>query len=184
MATHEEKLENLKNQEIELNKKEQQLYEERMRINYEIEKLDAEFLAENSGLTRNELIRLRRTLTIIGQAVSSDNVIFANIRIEDQEPEETNGGYLGNHTNKYSISMSCSFVEDCATGLSYNVNIKTTNEAVKAVIRSMITSNECLDDETKPRNYWNADWDFHYKITLKNPMDKDAFDRYETYRNP
>ena len=184
MATREEKLENLKQQEVELNKKEQQLYEERMRIDHEKQKLDAEFLAENSGLTRNELIRLRRTLTIIGQAVSSDDVIFANIHIKDQEPDETNGGYSGNHTNKYSISMSCSFVEDYAPGLSYNVTIKTTNDAVKAVVRSMISSNECLDDETKPRNYWNADWDFHYKITLKNPMASDEFETYETYRNP
>ena len=182
MATREEKLENLKKQEVELNKKEQQLYEERMRIDYEIEKLDAEFLAENSGLSRNELIRLRRTLTIIGGVVAADNVIFANIQIVDEEPDATSGGYLGDHTNKYSIRISCSFIEDYAPGLSYNVTIKTTNDAVKAVIRSMISSNECLDDEEekKPRNYWNTDWDFHYKITLKNPMGEDEFNTYRS----
>jgi len=186
MATREEKLESLKKQEIEVNKKQQELHEERLRIDYEIEKLNAEFLAENSGLSRNELIRLRRTLTIIGQAVTSDNVIFANIQIIDEEPDITSGGYLGDHTNKYSIRVSCSFIEDYAPGLSYNISIKTTNDAVKTVIRSMITSNECLDDEEekKPRNYWNTNWDYNYKITLKNPMDSDEFNTYETYRNP
>lgn len=171
MASYDERIAAIEEKQNELRRKESELEEQRIELAKEKEMLEAQRLAENGGLDESTMASLKMALTVVGKAISSDDVVFGGFDILHEEPDETEGGYHGNHKHPFSISIDCSFVEDCAIGLSYSVKLKTTNEAVKAVVRSMITSTEYIREEEQEevRNSWRIDWDYHDKIILKNP---------------
>lgn len=171
MSTLEEKIAALEAKHAALTEKERELMREREALHDELDNLKAQQLAENGGLPEDEVNSLKMALTIIGKAISSEDVVFGGLELVDEEPEKTDAGYQKDIQHRYSIHMECGFVEDCAIGLRYNVKIKTMDEAVRNIVRSMITSNEYITDEYRgePRNRWGIDWDFHEKIILKNP---------------
>jgi hypothetical protein len=171
MSSFDEKIAAVEAKQKELTKKEAELAMERNLLWDELENLKAQQVAANGGLAEDEVNSLKMALTIVGKAISHDDVIFGELKIVDEEPEMTEGGYHGKQKHKFSIHMECGFVEDSAVGLRYNVLIKTKEEAVRAIVRSMISSTEHITDEycSEVKNRWGADWDFHDRFVLKNP---------------
>ena len=171
MSSFEEQIAAVEAKQKELTKREAELATERNRLWDELENLKSLQLAANGGLPEEEVNSLKMALTIVGKALSSEHVVFGELRLVDEEPEVTSCGYHGEVKHKFSIHIECAFVEDCAIGLQYNVQIKTKEEAVRAIVRSMISSTEYINEEYKnqPRNRWGIDWDYHDKIVLKNP---------------
>jgi len=172
MATYEEKLSLLTLRENALLTKERELAEERSSLLQEIADLEKTQRALSPELTTDEIKSIRRAMSIVGKAVTSEDVIFGSIQLLDEEPEETDGGYRGNHMNKYSIRMSCVFVEDHAVGLQYSVTIKTKNPHIKAIVRDMLGQGEEGD---LPANTWNADWEYYTKFSIKNTISNDIY---------
>jgi hypothetical protein len=177
MASFEEQIAAIEAKQKELTAREVELANERNRLWDELSDLKARQVAANGGLLDDEVNSLKMALTIVGKAISSEEVVFGELRLVDEEPEETDCGYQGKVQHKFSIHMECGFVEDCAVGLRYEVKIKTKEEAVRAIVRSMITSSEYIVEEAKsdPRNRWGIDWDFHDKIILKHPYSKEEY---------
>ena len=177
MSSYDEKIAAVEAKQLELQKREAELAAERNRLWDELEDLKAQQLAANGGLPEQEVNSLKMALTIVGKAISSENVIFGELRLVDEEPEETSGGYHEKEKHRFSFHIECGFVEDCAIGLQYNVKIKTKDEAVRAIVRSMISSTEYITEEYRdiPRNRWGIDWDYHDKIILKNPYSIDEY---------
>jgi hypothetical protein len=171
MSTLEEKIAAAEAKQQALMAKERELLREREALHDELENLKAAQLAENGGLPDDEVSSLKMALTIVGKAISDDSVVFGGLELVDEEPEKTDGGYHPDIEHRFSIHMECGFVEDCAIGLRYNVKIKTKDEAVRNIVRAMISSTEYITEEYReePRNRWGIDWDFHDKIVLKNP---------------
>ena len=171
MSTLEEKIAAVEAKQVELAAKEREILREQQTLHDELESLKAAQLAANGGLPEDEANSLKMALTIVGKAISDERVVFGGLELVDEEPEQTNAGYQGKVQHRFSIHMECEFVEDCAIGLRYNVKIKTKDEAVRNIVRSMITSSEYITEEYRgePRNRWGIDWDFHDKIILKNP---------------
>jgi hypothetical protein len=130
--------------------------------------LEDERLVANSGLTPKEIADCRQALTVIARAVSSEDVIFGSVRVIDEDPEPTEGGYRGNHTNKYSIHIESKFVEDYACGLEYNVRIKTRNAGVKAILNSLIKQVGYVDEADLRDGEWTIDWDFHQRVAMRS----------------
>jgi hypothetical protein len=170
MTTYKEKLAHLSIRENELRIKERELAEEQISLQNEIAQLEAEQLAATPELTENETTSIRKAMSVVGKALTSKDVIFGTIRLEDEEPEETAGGYKGDHMNKYSIHMSCTFVEDHAIGLLYNVTIKTKNPYIKSIVRKMLGKGE---DGDMPTNTWTADWDYYTKFSITDTISDD-----------
>ncbi len=179
MASFDEQIAAVEAKQKELAKREAELAAERNRLWDELENLKALQLAANGGLPEQEVNSLKMALTIVGKAISSDDVIFGELRLVDEEPEETSGGYHKKEKHRFSIHMECGFVEDCAIGLEYNVKIKTKDEAVRKIVRSMIASTEYSTEEYRgvERNRWGIDWDYHDKIILKNPYSREEYYR-------
>ena len=179
MASFDEQIAAVEAKQKELAKRESELAAERNRLWDELENLKALQLAANGGLPEQEVNSLKMALTIVGKAISSEDVIFGELRLVDEEPEETSGGYHEKEKHRFSIHMECGFVEDCAIGLEYNVKIKTKDEAVRKIVRSMISSTEYINKEYRdePRNRWGIDWDYHDKIILKNPYTREEYYR-------
>jgi hypothetical protein len=177
MASLEEQIAAVEAKQKELTRREADLATERNRLWDELENLKSLQLAANGGLPEEEVNSLKMALTIVGKALSSEHVIFGELRLVDEEPEETSGGYKGKEKHLFSIHMECGFVEDCAIGLEYSVQIKTKSEGVRAIVRSMISSTEYINEEYRgePRNRWGIDWDYHDKIVLKNPYSIDEY---------
>ena len=177
MASFEEQIAAVEAKQNELSRREAELAAERNRLWDELEDLKAQQLAANGGLPEEEVNSLKMALTIVGKAISSEDVVFGGLCLVDEEPEETEGGYHMKHKHKFSIHIECGFVEDCAVGLRYEVKIKTKEEAVRKIVRSMITSSEYITEEyrSEPRNRWGIDWDYHDKIILKNPYTKEEY---------
>jgi hypothetical protein len=172
MASFDEKIAVVEAKQKELMRQEAKLAEERTRLRDELEFLKVQQLAENGGLPEDDVNSLKMALTIVGKAISDENVIFGVFKLVDEEPEEKDEGYNGKNKHPFSIHMECGFVEeDCTIGLSYTVLIKTKEEAVRAIVRSMISSTEHCTDEysSEVRNQWGAHWDFHDRFILKNP---------------
>lgn len=138
----------------------------------EEKRLEAEKVAAAGGLTEENVLELRRAITIVGSAVASSDVIFADVSLEDADPEITEGGYRGNQQYPWSIHMEVSFVNDYGMGLKYAVTIKTRHPGIRAIVMSMLTSNEYIPDleEGEAVSHWSADWDYHYAISVKNPL--------------
>ena len=111
-------------------------------------------------------------MTVVGKAVTSEDVVFGTIRLVDEDPEETEGGYRGNHMNKYSIHMQCNFVEDHAVGLNYIVIIKTKNPHIKTIVRDMLGKGEEGD---LPGNTWTADWDYYTRFSITNTISDEEY---------
>jgi len=172
MATYKEKLEGLTLREGALATKERELAEERSLLLNEIADLEKERQALSPELTNSEIKSIRRAMSVVGKALTSEDVIFGHIQLLDEEPEETNGGYRGAHTNKYSIHMTCTFVEDHAVGLDYNVIIKTKNPHIQAIVRDMLDDGEEGD---MPANNWSADWDYYTKFSIKNTISNEDY---------
>jgi hypothetical protein len=174
MSSFEEQIAAVEAKQEELRKQEAELAKERNRLWDELENLKSQQVAANGGLSATEVNSLKMALTIVGKAISDDHVVFGQLRLVDEEPEETDCGYQGKKKHKFSIHMECGFVEDCAIGLRYEVEIKTKDEAVRNIVRSMITSTEYITEEyrSEPRTRWGIDWDYHDKIILKNPYSK------------
>jgi hypothetical protein len=177
MSSYDEQIAAVEAKQEELTKREAELAKERNRLWDELENLKSLQLAANGGLPEEEINSLKMALTIVGKAISNEDVVFGGLWLVDEEPEETDGGYQRKLKHKYSIHIECGFVEDCAVGLRYEVKIKTKEEAVRDIVRSMITSTEYIIEEyrSKPRNGWSIDWDYHDKIILKNPYNKEEY---------
>jgi hypothetical protein len=177
MPSYEEQIAAVEAKQEELTKREAELAKERNRLWDELENLKSLQLAANGGLPEEEVNSLKMALTIVGKAISSEDVVFGGLWLLDEEPEETEGGYQKKQKHTFSIHIECGFVEDCAVGLRYEVKIKTKEEAVRAIVRSMITSTEYITEEyrSEPRYRWGIDWDYHDKIILKNPYSKEEY---------
>jgi hypothetical protein len=177
MASFEEQIAAVEAKQKELAKRENELTRERNELCDELENLKAQQLAANGGLPEQEVNSLKMALTIVGKAISDEHVVFGELRLVDEEPEETSGGYHGGVKHTFSIHIECGFVEDCAVGLRYEVQIKTKEEAVRNIVRSMISSTEYINKEYRdePRNRWGIDWDYHDKIILKNPYSREEY---------
>lgn len=176
MSSYLEQIAIIEGKQEELREKERNLQKQRATLSDELANLKSLELAKNGGLPDAEVNSLKMALTIIGKAISDDHVISGSLQLIEGEPEETDGGYCGEKKHRFSISMECGFVEDCAVGLCYTVKITTNDEAVRAIVRSMISSTEYVkESEEELRNYWGIDWDDHNKIILKNPY---TFEEY------
>lgn len=171
MSTYDEKIAVIEEGLNQIRRKEAELLEQQAKLQDELENIKAQRLAENGGLPTEEVASLKMAVTIVGKALSDESVVFGSLELVDEEPEKTAGGYHGDKEHRFSIHMDCGFVEDCAIGLRYTVKIKTKDEAVRAIVRSMIGSTEYIEEEERdqPRNRWGIDWDYHDKIILKNP---------------
>lgn len=177
MSTYDEKIAAIEKGLAQIRRREAELMYEQEKLQNQLEALKVQRLAENGGLPEDEVNSLKMALTIIGKALSDEDVVFGCLEMVDEEPEKTDGGYHGDNTHRFSIHMDCGFVEDCAIGLRYNVKIKTKDEAVRSIVRSMIDSTEYVDDEEKdePRNRWSINWDYHDRIILKNPYSREEY---------
>lgn len=177
MSSFDEQLLAIEKRQSELFEKEREIYKEQEALQAEKERLESLRLAENGGLPDDEVNSLKMALTIVGKAISDEDVVFGTFELVDEEPEETDAGYQRNVQHRFSIHMECGFVEDCAVGLRYTIKLKTKDEAVRAIVRAMISSTEYINEEYRsdPRNRWGVDWDFHEKIILRNPYSKEQY---------
>ena len=174
MTTYEEKLALLTLREEAIRTKERELEDEHRIIREELAQLETERLATSPVLTKREIVSIRKAMTVVGKAVTSSDVVFGHIHLVDEEPEETAGGYMGDHTNKYSIRMLCKFVEDHAVGLEYTVVIKTQNPHIQAIVRNMLGKG-AMEEGDMPTNYWNADWDYYTTFSITNTISDEEY---------
>lgn len=181
MASFEERIKAIEAKQLELHKKRSAIQDQEEELNRQIELIKLEELEKNSGLTQDEIKDVKNTISIIGRMLSSENVIFGWLRIVNEDPDITEGGYAGEQILKYSININCKFVSDYAKGLRYEVLIKTRNKTIVEIINSMISTNLDFEDDLqldedgeyiKPqkslKTIWSIDWDYHQKFILKS----------------
>jgi hypothetical protein len=181
MATYEEKIKSVKEKLSEFHKKRALLVEEESKLNTELELIKLEEHAKNSGLTEDEIKEIKKSIQVIGNMLSDNNVMFGTLRILNEDPDITYGGHKCDEQQlKFSIKIECNFVADFGIGLIYNVSIKTKNETIVRIINEMIsTTNSDMEDydeegniivkpEVRNKTSWEIDWDYHQKFILKS----------------
>ncbi len=176
MASYEEKIAAIEKKKEELTERESQICRERKELEDELERIAMERTVENCGLDENDVLILKRYLTIVGTAIGSEDVIFGSVKLLDEDPEPYKNTHLT--TKFYSIEMTCSPASDSVVmGMSYTIKIKTRNEYVKNIVRSMFSSTEYISDEYESarKDTWYANWDYHAKILIKNAVSKEEY---------
>jgi hypothetical protein len=165
MTSYETKLALLEKKEKALQKRQNKLMRQSARLREETEKLKAERLIETLGMPEKELALLKRLVTIVGTAMSSPDVHWGGLKLEDAESEDLD--------HPYSIHMETSVGNEyeCVIGLCMRTTIKTKSEAVRQVVRNMISSTgyEHEEEKGKPKNYWHIYWDDYDAIEVKTP---------------
>lgn len=176
MSSYDEKVAAIEKKKQELDEKETQINKERKELDDELERIAVERTVENCGLSEEDMLILKRYLTIVGHAITGDDVIIGCVKLLDEEPEPYKNTHLS--TKFYSIQMSCSPASDSVVlGMAYTVEIKTTNEYVKSIVRSMISSTEYIPEECKNmrKDTWYAHWEDHSKFVLKNAISRGEY---------
>ena len=124
-------------------------------------------VAAQSGLTKEEVAVVREAVHTIVETVSAPRVRFAYVDLVDAAPDETYGGYKGDHTHHFSVAIECRYVEDYGDpGLYYKIVMKTQHAGVRDSVQSMIGP-DAYDEDEAPTTSWSADWDYGTKIFLK-----------------
>jgi hypothetical protein len=127
-------------------------------------------VAANSGLTKEEVAVVREAVRTIVETVSAPRMRFAYVDLVDAAPDETYGGYKGDHTHHFSVAIECRYVEDYGDpGLYYKIVMKTQHAGVREIVQSMIGP-DAYDEA--PTTSWSADWDYYTKIFLKEGPQK------------
>ena len=88
---------------------------------------------------------IKKSIAVIGNMLSDNNVMFGTLRILNEDPDITYGGHKCDEQQlKFSIKIECNFVADFVVGLIYNVSIKTKNETIVRIINEMISTTKQL----------------------------------------
>lgn len=169
------KISALENEYALLQRKRDAVEENMSGIFAKIERLRKERDQKSDKLTPEEELEFRYALTIVGELLENENVLFGGVYILDEEPnkEDIHTGYFGDSgPRKYSIAIETHFVLDVSPGLSVNVKIKTKTPAIKRIVQDMVESTEYVREEEKlvERTSWRIDWDYHDRITIKNKV--------------
>jgi hypothetical protein len=170
------------------NLRRQALEDQREKLNRELEslqeetrRLEEERLSQAGGLSEEEILDFKRALTIVAGLAAQQDVSFGGIHLhEDTEPEpdSTYKGYCGKDKEfKYSFDIKVDYCYDVSPGLVVRVDIKTKHAAIAALARSMISSSEYVPKEEResPKSHWSIDWDYHFKVTVKDPLSYDDY---------
>lgn len=160
MSSYEEKLLALTNRRKALLAQELEIAAERERLSVEQQQLDAQKLADSCGLTDKDLDGFRTAVTCIVKTITADGVPHAGLTVVDEEPNDPDN-------KPYSIDISCEYSTYDIPGMTFDVIITTQNQAIVALLRSMIKqiSPHEEDDESK-RTSWRVYWDDYETIKL------------------
>jgi hypothetical protein len=176
MATYEEQLATMNQQQRDIDEQIKILQDKRQELVQAAEELKKNELKSNFGLSKRDNLELRRSLTILGETLVAKNVNFAEVTLLDDEPTPTNGGYSGARTALYSFSMTCEYVNDFQMGFKYTVQIKTKSHAVRSIIRHMFRQEGPEEDEVlELRERWSVNWDYHRGIQVVDPLDEETY---------
>ena len=165
MSSYEDKLLALDTRRTALIAKELEIAAERERLSVEQQQLDAQKLADSCGLTDKDLDGFRTAVKCVVKTITADYVTHASLTIVD-EPA------TGVDHNPYSIHMTCCYTTYDIPGMTFDVTIKTQNQAIAALLRSMIKQISARDeyyefDESK-RMSWRVYWDDYETIKLND----------------
>jgi len=157
-----------------LQDKEYELHNELRRLEDDIKELKRKQIENTvSDLSPEEEGWVRDELTVVGKILCGENIIFGGLNLRHEDPDEMNTqGYFGQkHSKKFSIKIDLSICTEFTASLQCDVTIKTKSPKIEAIVREMFESTE---DSYKPdpcRRHWPINWDYHYRILLKNPYD-------------
>jgi hypothetical protein len=129
-------------------------------------------------LTPEDEKELRRSLTIVGELMTGENVSGGSFGLVDEEPGELDMGCYGEVKKAWSLDIQTGFHLEVGPSLWVRATLKTKNAKVRAIVREMITSNEHIRDREKheERTYWDIDWDYGNRIEIRNPMTREQYD--------
>lgn len=174
MASIEERLAALQKESAELGEKEAEIIRRRAQIHLELDMLEQERIAASDKLTADEEMDLRKELTVLGQLLTQPRVLFASLRLSDEEPdkEKKSVGYMRKEINgKYSISLETDLIQEFGgPGLSISAEIKTKLPYVQSVVRSTFDEEGAEFPPCATTMFWSTNWDYGHKIVLKNPV--------------
>jgi hypothetical protein len=159
----------LERREEELRDREREIEKERDRIQRRREEIEAERVKASPELTADEEMWLRDELTVVGNILCGDNVLFGGLNLLDEEPDEMNTeGYFGEtHSKKFSISVKVDVTTEFTAGLCVRVDVKTKLPKIEAIVREMFESTD--NGKDVGRRNWPVDWDYYYRVILRKP---------------
>ncbi len=125
------------------------------------------------GLTKEEEKWLRDELTVVGEILGGERVLFGSLKLLDEDPDkmETSGYFGQEHSEKFSIAIDVGICTEFNAGLSCKVVVKTKVPQVEDIVREMLVSSEDEYEENPDpyRREWPINWDYYQKIILKKP---------------
>ena len=159
MSSYEEKLLSLTNRRKALLAQELEIAAERERLTVEQQELDAQKLADMHGLTDRQIADFRTAVTCIVKTITADGVPHAGLTVVDEEPNDP-------EDKPFSIDMSCEYSTYDIPGMTFDVTIKTQNQAIVALLRSMIKQISPYELDESKRMSWRVYWDDYETIKL------------------
>jgi hypothetical protein len=159
MSSYEEKLLALDTRRKALLAKELEIAAERERLAIEQQQLDAQKLIDMHGLTDRQIAHFRTAVTCIVKTICADGVPHAGLTVVDEEPNDPDD-------KPYSIHMACCYSTYDIPGMTFDVIIKTQNQAIVALLRSMIKQISPYEDDESKRMSWRVYWDDYETIKL------------------
>jgi hypothetical protein len=154
MSTYPEKLAALKTRSRIINEKKTDLDLEEDKLANEYAILEEERWSATSGVSDDNLEKFRTAIKKIVTTINREDCIDGLIELVDEPCEEYKMGWL-----PVDIIIMCeySFSTD-SEGLTYNVKIKTQNETLRGILRSMLTQYISMRRDTpalaKSRTWW------------------------------
>ena len=174
MASIDERIAALQKESGELGETEANIIQRRAQIRLELDMLEEERIRTSDKLTEDEEMDLRKELTVLGQLLTQPRVLFATLRLSEEEPdkEKKTVGYMRKELNgKYSVSLEVHLIQEFGgPGLSIRAEIKTLLPYVQSVVRSMFDETGCEFPPCATTTFWSTNWDYGNRIALKNPV--------------
>ena len=174
MASIDERIAALQKESAELGETEANIIRRKAQIHLELDMLEEERIKNSDKLTEDEEMDLRKELTVLGQLLTQPRVLFATLRLSEEEPdkEKKTLGYMRKELNgKYSISLEVHLIQEFGgPGLSIRAEIKTTLPYVQSVVRSMISEEGSEYPPCASTTFWSTNWDYGNRIVLTNPV--------------
>ena len=174
MASIDERIAALQKESAELGETEANIIRRRAQILLELDMLEEERIRTSDKLTEDEEMDLRKELTVLGQLLTQPRVLFATLRLSEEEPDKETKtlGYMRKELNgKYSVSLEVHLIQEFGgPGLSIRAEIKTLLPYVQSVVRSMFDETGCEFPPCATTTFWSTNWDYGNRIVLKNPV--------------
>lgn len=170
--TYDEDVRTVKDELEKLDREESEIRNKKWKLEAKRKEIEEQARAKKAGgLTREDEKWLRDELTVAGEILCGEKVLFGSLKLLDEEPDEMHvGGYFGQkHSEKFSISMDVGICLEFSAGLSCDVVVKTKTARVEDIVREMFESSEDHVDADPYRREWPINWDYYQRIVLKKP---------------